>query len=403
LRIAFITHEFPPDTGKGGIGTYTAQTATLLAKQGWDVQVFCGSPTRNITEQSAGYIVHRILCENGNDFKEKVVAVFSKQQHEKAFDVIESPEINSNALFLKKKFAKLPLVVRLHAPNYLVESLKKYYVPFRSKLRFFLGALRRGRWDLGYWKKYDFKNDPDYRFCQMADGITAPSQAMKDWVVQYWHMDAAKIKVIPNIYEPSAALLNIPINKETTNKQIVFFGRLNVLKGLVNATKVMAIILNKYKDWQFLVIGDDGPGPIPNSSMREWMQKELEQVKDRVSFNDGVAYELLPDKIAEAEIVLLPSLFESFSYTAAEAMAAGKAIIGSKNAGMADLIENNETGLLVNPLSVSEIKLALENLIADEANRFRLATNARAGTLQKSASKNTIDLLKNYYQKFLHN
>ena len=32
MRIAFITYEYPPDTGKGGIGTYTAQVATMLAK-----------------------------------------------------------------------------------------------------------------------------------------------------------------------------------------------------------------------------------------------------------------------------------------------------------------------------------------------------------------------------------
>lgn len=403
MRIAFITHEFPPDTGKGGIGTYTVQIATTLAKQGWEVEVFCGSNFRNISEPIDGYEVHRILCDNGNDFKEKVVGLFSKQYEKTPFDVIESPEINSNALFVKKKYPSLPLVVRLHASNYLVESLKKTYVPFSNKLRFFLGALRRGKWDLGYWRKYDYENDSDYQFCQMAEAITAPSQAMKDWVVKHWKIEDAKIAVITNIYEPSKELLNIPINKVPSNKQIVFFGRLNVLKGLVNATKAIAIILTKHKDWQFLVIGDDGPGPLPNSSMREWMQGELKEVKDRITFTDGIAYELLPENIAAAEIVLLPSLFESFSYTAAEAMSAGKAIIGSKNTGMADLIENNKTGLLINSLSVSEIINALQKLIDDDALRLSLAEKARESILKKSNSTTNVEALKNYYQKISQN
>ncbi len=403
MHIAFITHEFPPDIGKGGIGTYTAQTAAILARQGCTVQVFCGSPIRNISDCIDGYQVHRILCKDGNDFREKVIAVFSKQHAEKAFDVMESPEINSNALIIKNKYPLLPLVVRLHAPNYLVESLKKIYVPFKNKLRFFLGALKCGKWDLGYWRKYDFKNDPDYQFCQMANGITAPSEAMKNWIVKNWQLDAAQIEVIPNFYKPSAALLQIPLTTPTAHKQIVFFGRLNVLKGLVNATKAMETILTKNKDWRFLVIGDDGPGPTPNSPMRQWMQTELKSVISRVNFIDGVAYERLPEKIAAAEIVLLPSLFESFSYTAAEAMAAGKAVIGSKHTGMADLIENNITGLLVDPLSVSEISDALQKLINDDAFRFSLAEKARESILKKSKAATASEALKNYYKKQIQN
>lgn len=375
----------------------------MLASEGWSVHVFCGSPGRDISYAVDGYEVHRILCRNGDDFKQKVVAEFALQHEAAAFDIIESPEINSNAIEIKRKYPDLPLIVRLHAPDYLVESLKKTYTPFWSKLRFVLGAIRRGRLDAGYWRRYDFKNDADYQFCQMADGLTAPSQAMKKWIVENWKMDAAKVEVIPNLYEPSAALLSIPINKKSANKQIVFFGRLNVLKGLVNASKAMKVILKKYKEWQFLVIGDDGPGPEPNSSMREWMKRELKMVMDRVTFMDGIAYEWLPEKIAAADIVLLPSLFESFSYTAAEAMAAGKAIIGSANAGMAGLITDQETGLLVNPLSVAEITKALETLMGDEALRHRLAMNARQSILQKASAKNALLQSTAYYQSLMQN
>ncbi len=401
MRIAFISHEFPPDTGKGGIGTYVSHVAPAMAGQGNEVHVFAGSNYREDLAFLHGYYVHRILCENGNDFREKVVNLFSVQHAIAPFDLMESPEINGNAWEIKKKYPAIPLVVRLHAPNYLVESLKKTYLPFLAKLRFVSGALRRLKFDLGYWRPYDKTVDPDYHFLQLADYITTPSEAMKNWAVNNWQILPDKITVIPNIFSPSPDFLNIPVGGEANYKQIVFFGRLNVLKGLVNATFAMKKILTKYPEWQFRVIGDDGPGPDYKMSMRDWMKSQFKDVINRVKFLDGLPHEDLPTAISDGEIVLLPSLFESFSYTCAEAMAAGKVVIGSNNAGMGDLIENNKNGILINPYNYHEIISALQKLILSNEFRYELSKNARESILVKQSTKKTINLFEKYYSKII--
>ena len=43
MRILFISNEYPPDTGLGGIGTYTGHIAEGLALRGHTVQVICRS------------------------------------------------------------------------------------------------------------------------------------------------------------------------------------------------------------------------------------------------------------------------------------------------------------------------------------------------------------------------
>lgn len=401
MRIAFISHEFPPDTGKGGIGTYTSQVAKAMVGAGNEVHVFAGSAYRAGVENIDGYRVHRIKCTDGNDFRHRVLAVFTAQNSVAIFDIIESPEINGNAWEIKKAFPAIPLVVRLHAPNHLVESLKKTYLPFTAKLRYVLGGLRRFKIDLGYWQPYNKNDDADYRFIQCANVITAPSEAMKDWVVKNWQIEAGKIAVIPNIFSASPAFLQIPIVEENKYNRIVFFGRLNVLKGLVNATKAMKKILVQNPDWQFRVIGDDGPGPQNTLSMKEWMQLELKGVLSRVEFLDGMAYEDLPAAISDCEIVLMPSLFESFSYACAEAMAAGKAVIGSDNAGMADLVENNSTGILINPYNYTSIIDSLQKLIVDNKLRYRLGVNARKSILEKQHSPHTVNLFREYYSNLI--
>lgn len=401
MRIAFITYEFPPDTGKGGIGTYTNQLAYMLAKEGWDIHVFAGSHYREGKELEAGITIHRVECTGPHDFKLNVLPVFANEQTLQAFDIIESPEINGNAGEIKKKYPLLPLVVRLHAPDYLVESLKKKYVPFFAKLRYVLGAIKRLRFDLGFWKPYDKLADADYQFIQTADHITAPSKAMKQWAVSNWDIPANKIIIIPNIFLPSAALVNIPIEKENKYRRIIFFGRLNVLKGLVNATLAMKKILQEYPGWRFRVIGDDGPGPTNKITMRPWMKLKLKEVINRVEFMDGLAYEDLPAAISEGEIVLLPSLFESFSYTCAEAMAAGKAIAGSNNAGMAELLENGRSGLLINPYDYKEIIIAVKKLIEDNSLRYRLAVQAREKILYDFGAGKTAVKYVDLYEEII--
>jgi len=346
--------------------------------------VFAGSHSRNEVIDEKGVIVHWIKCEGPDDFQNKVFAVFTAENELHQFDIIESPEIHANALQIKNSFPHIPLVVRLHAPNHLVESLKKRYITFFQKLRFFLGALRRLKWDLGYWRKYKKENDRDYQFTLNADYITAPSNAMKDWAVKNWNIAPDKITVIPNIFIPPNQFLNIPIANDYQYKTVLFFGRLNVLKGLVTATKVMKNILLKYPEWKFVVIGEDGKSPNKDLTMKQWMMSELKSVNHQVLFYEGVSYDRLPILIEQSEIILLPSLFESFSYTCAEAMAAGKVVVGSNAGGMNDLIENEKSGFLVNPEDeYSQIK-TLEKIIADNELRVTISTNARNSINNKS-------------------
>ena len=377
MRIAFITYEFPPDTGKGGIGTYTMQLVSILASNNFDVHLFAGTDKPSYYEAVKHIHIHRVFFSSPQEFKKNIVSIFSAVQKLKAFDIIESPEIHANAWEIKKVFPQIPLIVRLHAPNYLVESLKKIYIPFLAKLRYVAGALRRGKFDLGYWRKYNYLNDADFQFAKMADAITAPSETMKQWAIKHWHILPKDITVIANPFIPAKALLEIPIKESIEKNEIVFFGRLNVLKGLVNGTIAMKKILKEFPNYHFKVIGDDGPGPSAGESMKQWMQKKLKSVKNNVSFYDGQEYEKLPAAISNASIALLPSLFESFSYTCAEAMAAGKAVVGSSGTGMDDLILHNYSGLLVNANSKKEIYEALKKLIINKDFRYSISNAAR--------------------------
>jgi glycogen(starch) synthase len=396
VKIALITYEYPPHRGKGGIATYMKQVAQLLAKNNLVIHVFSSIDGEALCEESDNVIIHWISSHCPEDFRHKVVPEFKRVNSLVEFDFIESPEINANASKIKEEFPEIPLIVRIHAPNVIVEKAKLFYTPFLVKLRFFMGAIKRGRIDLGYWARYEKNNDLDYKFVCSADIVTAPSIWMQNWVVENWKIRNLNVYVFPNLYVPTRELLDIPIAKGHPHKTILFYGRLNVLKGCVNLARCMRAILNEYLDWNFRIVGDDGPGPYPYSKgMKQWIIDHLGHLSERVEFNDGVSYDNMHLYFENCEIVLIPSLFESFSYVCMESMAAGKAIVGSNVGGMSEIIKNHQTGLLINPHSVNEIIDTVCSLIKDADYCFCLSENARKDIINQSHE----DIIVDFYTR----
>ncbi|MCF6241609.1 MAG: glycosyltransferase family 4 protein [Bacteroidales bacterium] len=377
MHIAYITHEYPPDTGKGGIGTYTLQMAKVMYNLGHHVEVFTASFNRNTTEKYNDILTHRIRIEQIVDFRNKVVDVFTLQHKIKKFDLIESPEIGGEAEILIQQFPEIPLVVRLHTPAVLVTRLQNTYLPLTKKIQFVLGAFLRGKIDLGFWSRHDKNkcNDPDFLITKKAAIITAPSDAMKRWAVDFWELKPERIEVIPNPYEPPKELLQL--NSKAEYKQITFIGRLNVLKGIVGLSNALHLVFSKYPDWKICFIGPDEASHIAEMSMKEWIQKKLNKFARNIEFIDWIDNNKLSKYFAETDIVVIPSLFESFSYVCAEAMSAAKAIVGSKIGGMQELLGENEYGLTINPYKPRQISNAIIKLIKNPMLRQQLGAKAR--------------------------
>jgi len=381
MHIAYISHEYPPDTGKGGIGTYTWQMAQIMQGLGHEVEVFTASFDRQISEVFDGVLTHRIKIDKLSDFKVHVPFVFSLQHQKKNFQIIECPEIGSEAEFIHLEFPDIPLVVRLHTPGVLVTRLLNSYQTFFQKLRFVLGAFGKGRIDLGYWSLKD-KNqilDADFLITEKASIITAPSDAMKDWAVKFWGIDPKRIKVIPNPYNPSEALKKIDNGK--CHQTITFLGRLNVLKGLVALTKSIPKVLDKHPDWKFRIIGHSEQSHIKDLSMRQWMESQLQPYLAKIEFIDWIDYSEIPKFFAQTDIVVIPSLFESFSYVCVEAMSAGKAVAGSNNGGIQDLLADGR-GLLFDPKNAKEIASQINVLIENDILRKRMGNEARTFVIE---------------------
>jgi glycosyltransferase involved in cell wall biosynthesis len=74
----------------------------------------------------------------------------------------------------------------------------------------------------------------------------------------------------------------------------------------------------------------------------------------------------IPRFLAAVDIVALPSLFEGLGVSVLEAMAARKAVVASRVGGLAELVIDSETGLLVAPRDVEGLANAIAKLAGDK-------------------------------------
>lgn len=123
--------------------------------------------------------------------------------------------------------------------------------------------------------------------------------------------------------------------------------------------------------WELWCVGrDDGIG----ASLKA--RADASGIGDRVKFLG--ARDDVPDLLAAADLAVLASHEEGFPNAVLEAMAARRAVIGTRAGGIPEAIEEGKTGLIVPPRDPAALGAALARLIADATLRSKMGEAAHA-------------------------
>jgi len=99
---------------------------------------------------------------------------------------------------------------------------------------------------------------------------------------------------------------------------------------------------------------------------------------DSLRFVSWRSQEELPRLYAGADICVVPSVWrEPFCIAAVEAMAAGKPVVASRAGGLADIVEDGVTGILVDPGEPAALAAGISRLLADPSLRVRMGQAGR--------------------------
>jgi 1,4-alpha-glucan branching enzyme len=203
-----------------------------------------------------------------------------------------------------------------------------------------------------------------------ADFVCPTSRFAAGLVERAYALDASKLRVIPN--GVSDEFLKAAPERESPPQVpfAIYFGRLAREKGVHCLLDALA-----------------HAGPEPEMFVFAGRGPELESLRDRarslglahrVRFMTWLDAKALSDLVRKASFAVLPSLEESFGNTMAEAMALAVPVISTTAGSIPELIENNRTGVLVEPDSVSELSEAIRTLANDAQRRKDLGHAGQA-------------------------
>ena len=149
------------------------------------------------------------------------------------------------------------------------------------------------------------------------------------------------------------------------------------MKGLVPLLEAIAK-LRVERDIDLIVIGQPRPkGRVANALERLGLS-------DIVTTISGVSDEELARLYGEAEVAIVPSLYEGFSLPAIEAMSCGVPVVATTGGALPEVVGvSGETGLLVESNNPEALVSAIAQLLDDAALRARLGANGRERVMHR--------------------
>jgi glycosyltransferase involved in cell wall biosynthesis len=152
--------------------------------------------------------------------------------------------------------------------------------------------------------------------------------------------------------------------------RLLFVGSWLDRKGVRYLTEAFGLLCDKLPDVTLSIAGCMAPEAAIKNAFAQ-------QVRDRVHVIPFVKREDMPALYADHDIFVFPSLVEGMPLTLLEAMATGMPVITSEAPGMADIIEDDFNGTLVQPADAQGLVRAMERLCRSADLRRRLGQVAQ--------------------------
>lgn len=202
--------------------------------------------------------------------------------------------------------------------------------------------------------------------CLRARRVTVLSEKIR---MRYPRLVRDRMVPMPN---PVQAAHDTACNdgRHDDGKTVLTIGRMEPQKDQATLIHAFAQLAAEFPDWRLRIVGDGVLRPALETHVAEHGLMARVDMPGRVG---DVAREY-----RQADLFVLPSLFESFGLVSAEALAHGLPVIGFADcAGTNEIVRHEENGLLVaGPDRQTALAEGMRSLMADPCRRARLAARA---------------------------
>lgn len=193
-----------------------------------------------------------------------------------------------------------------------------------------------------------------------ADLVCLATPEDRDFVVKTFGVKANKIDIRPNWIDTE---IFRPMAEAQKDGRILYVGRLNAQKNLEALIDAVA-----NTNWRLDVVGE--------GELKDSLRARAAAAGSQVEFMGAVPNTDLPAIYNRYPVYILPSHYEGNPKTLLEAMACGRAVVGTAVTGIASVIDDGHDGLLC-ATDADALRAAIARVMDDGNMRKRLGAEAR--------------------------
>jgi glycosyltransferase involved in cell wall biosynthesis len=210
------------------------------------------------------------------------------------------------------------------------------------------------------------------RFLNTAARIVTVSEATRNDVLQFYHLDPARVTVVYNGLDwDRLAALPSTSDEPGQSPYLVYVGNLHPHKNLQRFIEAFARSRSA-GGYQLYLVGRKDRRFYPGLLQRAASLG----VNDRVRFLGYLDNERVWTLIKRARALVFPSLYEGFGLPPLEAMALGTPVLASRIPSVEEVCEGAVS--YIDPLSVADMTRGLDEILEDQGLRLRLIDQGQA-------------------------
>lgn len=408
LRIAFLTYRGHPYTG--GQGVYTRHMARELTALGHSVEVISGPPYPHLDNgirltELPSLDLYRMpdpfRIPRLSEFKDRFDVLeyfitaaatfaepltFSLRAHRELagrleqFDIVHDNQCLGTGIW-KIHQAGLPVLETIHHPITVDRRLETEHAPTAWK------RFTKNRF-------YAFTNMQTKVAQKLPRILTVSSNSYED-IIRDHKVDAERLHIVnvgvdTNQFRPMDDISPVPGRLMTTASADV------AMKGLAFLLEALAKLRTENDSIHLVVIGK----PKYDSKATKLI-KEL-RLSEHIEFVSGVSDERIVELYNEAQIAIVPSLYEGFSLPAIEAMSCGVPLIATTGGALPEVVgEDGVTALQVAPGNSEDLAAKIRWALKEPKLRSTIGFAGRQRVVKNYSWRITAEKTVEHYRALL--
>ena len=408
LRIAYLSYRGKPHCG--GQGVYTRHLTKALSDLGHSVEVFSGQPypvldervplmalpsldlyndhypmrKARIWELKTRWDLVEVAAFNTGTFPEPLAFSLRAWDHLRHrrddFDLIHDNQCLGWGLVLLQQRVGFPVLSTIHHPITVDRRLEI--------------AHARTLWESFSMRRWYAFTKMQGRVARRMNHIMTVSESSKvdiaaDHKVDPEHIHVVPVGVDPEMFRPVPGVRRVPGRIVTTASADV------AMKGLKYLLEAVAKLRTE-RNVELVIIGRPTEGSASADLFAEL------GLTNCVSWVHGVSDERIVELYSEAEVAVVPSLYEGFSLPAIEAMSCGVPLVTTTGGALPEVAgSHGETCFQVSP-GDGEALAAMLGAVLDQPDvRDRVGANGRQRVIDQWSWHHTAERTVDQYRALL--